>query len=50
MPIFKFIAVTGGSPARFGELQIWEIATKTLALSLPVTYDTAKPSVFLVFS
>jgi hypothetical protein len=39
-PDGKFLAVTGGSPGRFGEVQIWEVATKTLTLSLLVTYDT----------
>lgn len=34
------LAVTGGSPARFGEVQIWDVAAKQLTLSLPVTYDT----------
>ncbi len=39
-PDGKFLAVTGGSPSRFGEVQIWEIATKKLKLSVPVTFDT----------
>jgi hypothetical protein len=39
-PDGKFLAVTGGSPGRFGEVQIWDITSKTLALSLFVTYDT----------
>jgi DNA-binding beta-propeller fold protein YncE/mono/diheme cytochrome c family protein len=39
-PDGKFLAVTGGSPGRFGEVQIWDMAAKSLALSLPVTYDT----------
>ncbi len=34
------LAATGGSPARVGEVQIWDVATRTLELSLPVTYDT----------
>ncbi len=33
------LAVAGGSPATRGELQVWDVATKTLQLSLPVTYD-----------
>jgi WD40 repeat protein/mono/diheme cytochrome c family protein len=39
-PDGKYLAVTGGSPGRFGEVQIWDMAAKTLTLSLPVTYDT----------
>ncbi|HEV7225300.1 MAG TPA: c-type cytochrome domain-containing protein [Pirellulales bacterium] len=39
-PDGKFLAVTGGSPGRFGEVQIWDVAAKTLTLSVPVTYDT----------
>lgn len=39
-PDGKFLAVTGGSPGRFGEVQIWDVAAKTLVLSVPVTYDT----------
>jgi WD40 repeat protein len=34
------LAVTGGSPGRFGEVQIWDIAKKELKLSLQVGYDT----------
>lgn len=39
-PDGKFLAVTGGSPGRFGEVQIWDVAAKSLVLSVPVTYDT----------
>ncbi|MEX0714668.1 MAG: c-type cytochrome domain-containing protein [Pirellulales bacterium] len=39
-PDGKFLAVTGGSPGRFGEVQIWEVASQTLTVSVPVTYDT----------
>jgi WD40 repeat protein len=39
-PDGKLLAVTGGSPSRFGEVQIWEVATRKLKLSLPVTHDT----------
>jgi len=39
-PDGTLLAVTGGSPGRFGEVQIWDVATRTLKLSLPVTYDT----------
>jgi len=34
------LAVTGGSPARMGEVQIWDVASRELELSLPVTFDT----------
>src|SRR5439155_728122 len=36
----KWLAVTGGDPARFGEVQIWDVAKRKLSLSLCVTYDT----------
>jgi len=39
-PDGKKLAVTGGSPGRFGEVQIWNVAKKKLLLSVPVTYDT----------
>jgi WD40 repeat protein len=39
-PNGKLLAVAGGSPGRFGELQIWDIDKKKLNLSLPVTNDT----------
>ena len=39
-PDSKLLAVAGGSPGRMGELQIWEVATKKLKLSIPVTFDT----------
>jgi WD40 repeat protein/mono/diheme cytochrome c family protein len=39
-PDGKSLAVTGGSPGRFGELQVWEVASKKLKLSLSVTFDT----------
>ena len=39
-PDGKQLAVTGGSPGRFGELQIWDVATGELKLSALVTYDT----------
>ncbi|MBC7852574.1 MAG: c-type cytochrome [Pirellulaceae bacterium] len=39
-PDGKFLAVTGGSPGRFGEVQIWDLETKTLKSSLMVGYDT----------
>ncbi len=34
------LAVTGGLPARMGEVQIWDVATRELDLSLPITFDT----------
>lgn len=39
-PDGKKIAVTGGSPARMGEIQIWDVAAKKLELSKSLTYDT----------
>ena len=34
------LAVTGGQPARGGEVQIWDVAKKKLALSISTTFDT----------
>ena len=34
------LAVTGGLPAQMGEVQIWDVATRELVLSLPVSFDT----------
>jgi len=39
-PDGKRLAVTGGSPGRFGEIQIWDVATGNLLQSVLVTYDT----------
>ncbi len=39
-PDGKKIAVTGGSPARMGEIQIWDVAAKKLELSKSLTFDT----------
>jgi mono/diheme cytochrome c family protein len=39
-PDGKHLAAAGGLPGRIGELQVWELEKKTLALSVPVTYDT----------
>ena len=39
-PDGKSLAVTGGSPGRLGEVQVWDIASRKLTYSLPVTYDT----------
>ena len=39
-PDGKRLAVTGGRPSRMGEVQVWDVAKRKLALSVPVTYDT----------
>src|SRR5262249_41090158 len=39
-PDGKWLAVTGGDPGRFGEVQIWDVARRKLRLSLAVTFDT----------
>jgi dipeptidyl aminopeptidase/acylaminoacyl peptidase len=39
-PDGKFLAVTGGSPGRFGELQIWDVEKRQMKLSLMIGYDT----------
>jgi mono/diheme cytochrome c family protein len=39
-PDGKLLAVTGGSPGRFGELQIWDIEKKEMKLSVMIGYDT----------
>ena len=39
-PDGKYLAATGGLPARMGEVQVWEAATQKLKLSVPVTFDT----------
>jgi WD40 repeat protein len=39
-PDGKLLAMAGGSPALFGELQIWDVEKKKLKLSLSVTFDT----------
>ncbi|MEM9379856.1 MAG: c-type cytochrome domain-containing protein [Planctomycetota bacterium] len=36
------LAVIGGNPARFGEVQVWNVETGALALSLQVTFDTLR--------
>jgi WD40 repeat protein len=36
----KRLAATGGSPGRFGEVQVWEVESGKLLLSHQVTYDT----------
>ena len=39
-PDGKRLAVAGGSPGRFGELQVWDVAKAKLLLSVAVGYDT----------
>ncbi len=39
-PDGEFLAATGGSPGRMGEVQIWDVAKRELAVSVPVTFDT----------
>ena len=39
-PDGKRLAVCGGSPGRFGEIQVWDVANKKLTLSKNITYDT----------
>lgn len=39
-PDGKLLAVAGGSPGRFGEVQVWDVEKKRLKLSVPLTYDT----------
>lgn len=39
-PDGKLLAAVGGSPGRFGELQVWDVATHELKLSALVSYDT----------
>ena len=39
-PDASLLAVTGGSPGRMGELQVWDVERAELQLSLTITYDT----------
>lgn len=39
-PDGKTLAVSGGDPGRFGEIQLWDVAKKTLKLSIPLSFDT----------
>jgi len=39
-PDGKLLAVAGGSPGRFGEVQIWDVAMRKLKLSISTTFDT----------
>lgn len=36
----KILGVAGGSPAQFGEVQLWDTATNTLIKTMRSTYDT----------
>ncbi|CAN5441480.1 hypothetical protein BH11PLA2_BH11PLA2_24420 [soil metagenome] len=35
-----WLAVAGGSPGQFGEIQIWNVAKQKLKLAAPLTFDT----------
>jgi len=39
-PDGKSLAVTGGSPGRLGELQVWDVGSHKLRYALSVTFDT----------
>jgi mono/diheme cytochrome c family protein len=39
-PDGKLLAIAGGSPGRFGELQIWDVEKRQMKLSLMLGYDT----------
>jgi len=39
-PDGKTLVATGGTPARFGEVQVWDVASRTLARSVTLTNDT----------
>jgi WD40 repeat protein len=39
-PDGTLLAVAGGSPARFGEVQLWDTKTHKLKVSVTVTFDT----------
>jgi len=39
-PDGQWLAVGGGDPARLGEIQIWDVAKRKLAVSTPISYDT----------
>jgi mono/diheme cytochrome c family protein len=39
-PDGKYLAVAGGSPGRFGEVQVWDVEKKKLKLSHAMTFDT----------
>jgi WD40 repeat protein len=40
-PDGRSLAVAGGSPGRLGELQIWNVPTRTLRVSVPAGFDCA---------
>lgn len=39
-PDGKLLAIAGGSPGRFGEVQIWDVEKRQMKLSLMLGYDT----------
>ena len=39
-PDGKLLAVAGGLPARLGEVQVWDVASRSLKMSVSVTFDT----------
>lgn len=39
-PDGKLLAVAGGSPGRFGEVQIWDVEKRKLKQSVSITFDT----------
>lgn len=39
-PDGQWLAVVGGSPGRFGEVQIWDVAKRKLQTSRSITFDT----------
>lgn len=39
-PDGKLLLAAGGSPGRFGEIQVWDVTKKTLKLSQSITFDT----------
>ncbi len=39
-PDGQWLAVAGGLPVRMGEVQVWDVAKRKLAVSVPVTFDT----------
>jgi WD40 repeat protein/mono/diheme cytochrome c family protein len=39
-PNGKQLAVTGGDPGRFGEVQIWDVTQRKLKVAVSITFDT----------
>src|SRR6266446_5479682 len=39
-PDGQWLAVAGGDPSRLGEIQVWDVAKRKLAVSAPISYDT----------